>query len=160
MKVRVIMESSESISIRPCREEDLEHVVALLADDELGSGRESATTNAAAYADAFRDIDQDPRNTVFLAEGDGRVLGCYQLTIIANLTFEGGRRALIEGVRVAEFARGKGIGEKMMDHAIAIAREQSCRIVQLTSNKQRSDALRFYERLGFIPSHVGFKLYL
>ena len=154
------MDASQNISIRPCHNEDLEQVVALLADDDLGATRESADSDMAAYAEAFQEIDSDPRNTVFLAVGDGRILGCYQLTIIPNLTFEGGRRALIEGVRVAEGARGQGIGEKMMAHAISVARDENCRIVQLTSNKQRSDALRFYERLDFIPSHVGFKLYL
>ncbi len=146
--------------IRPCGQDDLAQVAALLADDELGAGRELSTDDISAYEAAFREIEPDPRNTVFVAEADGRVVGCYQLTIIPNLSFEGGRRALIEGVRVAENMRGKGLGEQMMIHAIATAREQNCRIVQLTSNRQRPGAIRFYEGLGFEPSHVGFKLYL
>lgn len=145
--------------IRPCRADDLEAVVALLAADILGSGREAAA-DIGAYREAFAEIDADPRNTVYVAVEEDRIVGCYQLTIIPNLTFAGGRRALIEGVRIAAGCRGSGLGQQMIRHAIERARAAGCRMVQLTSNKQRADALRFYERLGFQASHVGFKLYL
>lgn len=157
---RMSAQSEATVRIRPARAEDLERVVALLSDDFLGATRESANSDLAPYIEAFADIEADPRNMVYVAEQGGRILGCYQLTIIPNLTFGGGRRALIEGVRVAESSRGSGIGRRMIEHAVDIARAEQCRIVQLTSNKKREDTLRFYEKLGFEPSHIGFKLYL
>ena len=154
------MSAGSDITIRPCRADDLEQVIGLLADDMLGAGREARDADVAPYRAAFSEIEADPRNTVYVAEAEGRIVGCYQITIIPNLSFQGGRRAQIEGVRVTGEMRGRGLGEQLMRHAIEIAREHGCRIVQLTSNRERSDALRFYERLGFGPSHVGFKLYL
>lgn len=151
---------AENVTIRPCREDDLPTVVAMLADDVLGAGREAAGADPAAYEDAFAEIEAQPGNTVYVAEQDGEVVGCFQLTLIPNLSFEGGKRAQIEGVRVAAAARGQGLGEAMMAFAISKAREEGCRMVQLTSNRKREDALRFYERLGFEPTHIGFKLYL
>lgn len=154
------MKDNESIIIRPCRPDDLDAVVAMLIDDTLGAGREAGVGGIAAYERAFAQIEAQAGNTVYVAEDAGTVIGCFQLTMIANLTFEGGLRAQIEGVRVASSARGRGIGERMMLHAVETAREAGCRIVQLTSNRSREDAIRFYERLGFEPTHVGFKLYL
>lgn len=152
-------QSSQTI-IRECRAEDLEQVVQLLADDVLGAGREDAGSNFSIYEQAFAEIGADPRSTVYVAEQDGDVVGCYQLTIIPNLSLRGGRRAQIEGVRVATSARGRRLGEELMRHAIDLARREGCTLVQLTSNRQRKDALHFYERLGFEPTHTGFKLYL
>ena len=154
------MTSSERIEIRPARAEDLGAVVRLLADDVLGAGREDAAANLARYETAFAEIDADPRNTVYVAERGSEIIGCYQLTIIPNLSFTGSRRAQIEGVRVAASARGLGLGEQLMRHAIDRARAEGCGLVQLTSNNERPDALRFYERVGFKPTHTGFKLYL
>ena len=152
---------SADLTIRPCAsQDDLAHVVALLSSDVLGAKREGTSEELAPYAKAFAEIDADPNNTVYVVEDAGQVIGCYQLTFIPNLSFMGGKRAQIEGVRVADHARGRGIGEKMMAHAIDKAREAGCRMVQLTSNRQRDDALRFYERLGFEPTHIGFKYYL
>lgn len=132
----------------------------LISDDVLGAHREAGTATIEPYHHAFSEISKDPNNRVYVAEVDGAVVGCYQLTLIANLSFEGGRRALIEGVHVDAAWRNQGIGRQLMDHAVKISQAENCRIVQLTSNKQREDALRFYERLGFLPTHVGFKLYL
>jgi len=154
------MSESDTLTIRPCRADDLPAVIAMLADDVLGAARETAGGAAAAYERAFEAITAQSGNTVYVAEEKGRVIGCFQLTMIPNLTFEGGLRAQIEGVRVSARARGQGVGEKMMAYAIQAARDAGCRIVQLTSNRQREDALRFYERMGFAPTHVGFKLYL
>lgn len=149
------------VTIRPCvGEADLACVVELLSTDVLGSTREGTAEELDPYARAFAEIEADPNNTVYVVEDAGEVIGCYQLTLIPNLSFKGGKRAQVEGVRVADHARGRGIGEKMMAHAIETARAAGCRMVQLTSNRQRDDALRFYERLGFEPTHIGFKYYL
>ena len=148
------------VTFRPAQADDLPTIVALMADDPLGATRESSAGSLVPYARAFEEIDADPNNLVIVAEDGGRVVGCLQVTFIANLSFEGGTRALIEAVRVADSHQGQGLGRAIMEHAIALARERQCRMVQLTSNKQRPDALKFYERIGFQPSHVGFKLYL
>lgn len=148
------------IPIRPARESDLEEIVALLTDDPLGATRESGEGSAEAYARAFADIDADPNNFVIIAEDEGKIVGTFQITFIANISFEGGRRALVEAVRVADSHQGTGLGRALMEHAANMARERDCKIVQLTSNKQRPGAIAFYEKIGFEPTHIGFKLYL
>jgi len=149
-----------AVTFRLARKGDLAEIVALLADDPLGATRESGQGGLRAYEQAFTEIDSDPNNMVFVAEDGGAVVGCLQVTFIANLSFEGGRRALIEAVRIADSHQGQGLGRAIMNYVINIAREKKCKIVQLTSNNQRTDAIRFYEQLGFQSSHVGFKLYL
>ena len=149
-----------SVTFRPARSGDLAVIIALLSDDKLGVNRESFEDNSQAYEQAFAEIDGDPNNMVYVAEDDGRVIGCLQVTFIANLSFKGGRRALVEAVRVADSHQGQGLGKRLMEYVIDLARQRGCRLVQLTSNKDRADAVRFYEQLGFQPSHVGFKLYL
>jgi len=148
------------VTFRLARKGDLAEIVALLVDDPLGATRESGQGSLHAYEQAFAEIDSDPNNMVYVAEDGGAVIGCLQVTFIANLSFEGGRRALIEAVRIADSHQGQGLGRDIMNYVINIARERGCKIVQLTSNNQRSDAIKFYEQLGFQPSHVGFKLYL
>lgn len=154
------MKSDRKVIIRPARKADLPAIVAMLVDDVLGSGREASGGDLSPYEMAFADIAAQPGNTVYVAEQGGSVVGCFQLTLIPNLSLEGARRALIEAVRVAGSARGQGLGERMMRFAVDEARRCGSRIVQLTSNRQRADAIRFYERLGFEPTHIGFKLYL
>lgn len=149
-----------NVIFRTARSSDLASIISMLADDKLGANRESLERSQQAYEQAFSEIDSDPNNFVYVAEDDGAVIGCLQVTFIANLSFEGGRRALIEAVRVADSHQGQGLGKRLMQYAIDLARERSCKIVQLTSNNQRQDAIRFYEQLGFQPTHVGFKLYL
>ena len=148
------------LPIREATEDDLPQIVALLADDPLGATRESAGVDLQTYKDAFSEIEADPCNMVLVAEDGGKVVGCVQVTFIANLSFEGGRRALVEAVRVADSHQGRGLGRALMLHVIEMAKERRCKIVQLTSNKQRDGAIKFYEQIGFQPTHVGFKLYL
>lgn len=149
-----------TVIFREASETDLDAIVALMTDDPLGATRESGKGSADAYARAFAEIAPDPNNLVMVAEDDGVIAGTFQITFIANLSFEGGRRALIEAVRVADSHQGRGLGRMLMEHGIAMARERGCKIVQLTSNRQREGAIAFYERIGFRPTHVGFKLYL
>ena len=113
-----------------------------------------------AYVAAFEAIAADPHNEVLVGEDTDGIFGTMQLTFIANLTLQGTTRCQIEGVRIAERARGHGLGQQMIRWAIDRARTRGCCIMQLTSNKARERAIAFYEQLGFEASHVGFKLYL
>lgn len=147
--------------IRSAQLEDLPAIVALLADDPLGRQREQvADPLPDAYRRAFAAIDQDPRNLLVVAEDAGRIVGILQLTFIPSLTRLGTERAQIEGVRTAADRRGHGIGRELIEWAVQSARAQDCGLVQLTTDKQRLDALRFYEFLGFTASHLGMKLHL
>lgn len=155
------MNSGETIRFRVARRADLAKIVSLLADDDLGQARETENgTLSSVYTEAFNAIEREPNNEVIVAEDNRGLVGTMQLTYIANLTFKGATRCQIEGVRIAARARGEGLGERMFRWAADRARENGCRIVQLTSNKARDRALAFYEKLGYEPSHVGFKLYL
>jgi GNAT superfamily N-acetyltransferase len=145
--------------IREARRGDLPAIVALLADDPLGRTREDAA-DTAAYRRGFDEIAAQPGNFVLVAEIDGVVVGCLQLTVIAGLARRAVRRAQIEGVRIAAARRGAGLGEALVRHAIDLARDRGCGLVQLTSDRSRPDAHRFYERLGFAATHVGMKLAL
>ncbi|MFG1778220.1 GNAT family N-acetyltransferase [Micromonospora sp. NPDC049051] len=136
---------------------DLPAVVALLADDVLGRTRDLTEVDA-AYEKAFADIDADPRNQLIVAEGDDGVLGCMQLTYIPGLGRHGAERQLIEAVRVRSDLRGRGVGRQMITWAIDQAKRRGCALVQLTTDKTRHDAHRFYLNLGFLPSHEGMKL--
>ena len=137
---------------------DLPRIVRLLADDPLGATREAPADDVPqAYVAAFEAIAKDPNNTVLVAEVDGEIAGTLQLTFIPGLSHLGGERAQIESVRVAAAQRGHGIGQLMINWAIDRARERGCRIVQLTTDRQRPDAIRFYQKIGFRPSHMGMK---
>ncbi len=149
------------LRFRNATNDDLESLVALLADDELGSTREDPTLPLnQAYIDAFKAIDNDPNNLLLVATSEGQLLGMLQVTFIPYLTHTGSWRCLIEGVRIHKDYRGQGLGEKMFTHAIGVAKTKGCNLVQLTSDKQRQSAIKFYERLGFKASHEGFKLAL
>lgn len=145
--------------IRRATEEDLPAIVGLLADDEIGAGRESPH-DLAPYRAAFAAIDADASETLVVAERDGAVVGTLQLSMLPGLSRRGALRAQVEGVRVASSARGEGLGERLLRWAIDEARTRGCVIVQLTSDKQRTDAHRFYQRLGFTATHEGYKLNL
>jgi len=146
--------------LRPATRDDLPAVIALLAADQLGATREE-TGDLAPYETAFAEIDGDPAQQLIVATArDGEVVATMQLTVIPGLARRGGRRLQIEAVRVAEAHRGDGLGAAMMTWAVDEARRQSCTLVQLTSDSSRRDAHRFYERLGFVGSHVGYKLLL
>lgn len=140
---------------------DLPAIVRLLADDPLGAGRERyAEPLPDEYRRAFDAIERQGGNELIVAVDGGAIVGCLQLTLIPGLSRLGMMRAQIESVRVAGSARGQGLGEAMLRHAIERARQAGCGLVQLTTDKSRPDALRFYERLGFAASHEGMKLSL
>lgn len=134
---------------------DVPAIVALLADDFLGQGRESL--DMTPYLAAFDAMAAEGTNRLIVGEDRGAVIACYQLTYISGLSLTAARRALLEGVRVAAAHRGQGIGEAMMTDAETRARDAGCSLMQFTTNKARSDAHRFYDRMGFTPSHIGYK---
>ena len=141
---------------------DLESIVRLLADDELGGQRERYEHPLpASYHLAFEAIASDPNNELIVAEDDqGAVVAVLQLTFTPYLTHQGGWRATIEGVRVDRRLRGAGVGRRLFGWAIERARERGCHLLQLTTDKQRPEAKRFYESIGFVGSHEGMKLKL
>lgn len=148
-----------SASIRPARAGDVPAIVALLADDPLGAGREQlADPLPDSYRRAWKAIAANPAARLVVAEEDGAIVGTLQLDLLDSLTRGGTRRAQVEGVRVARAARGAGIGRLLLEWAIAEARREGCGLIQLTSDLQRDDAARFYASLGFAASHRGFKL--
>ncbi|MFI6263976.1 GNAT family N-acetyltransferase [Micromonospora sp. NPDC051006] len=136
---------------------DLPAVLALLADDVLGRTRD-VTEIDAPYERAFADVTADPRNHLIVTEADGELVGCLQITYIPGLGRHGAERSLIESVRVRSDLRGAGLGRQMMTWAIDQARQRGCGLVQLTTDKSRHDAHRFYLSLGFVASHEGMKL--
>lgn len=142
-------------------ENDLPALIQMLADDDLGGKREdfSVVLNS-NYIAAFNSIESDPNNELIVACYNNNIIGMLQLTFIPYLTYIGSWRCLIEGVRIHSKHRGQGLGRKTFEWAIARAQAKKCRLIQLTSDKTRIDALRFYESLGFIASHEGFKLHL
>ena len=147
------------LAIRRATRADVPAIVRVLADDSLGRARgRYQDPLPQAYYDAFARIDGDPRNELLVVELRGEVVGTLQLTLLPQLSHQGGTRAQIESVRVAERYRGRGIGRSLFDWAIGRARESGCHLVQLTTNEGRADAQRFYARLGFVGSHVGMKL--
>ncbi|MFE2548746.1 GNAT family N-acetyltransferase [Streptomyces sp. NPDC059355] len=153
------MTDLDESAIRPATEEDLPAIVAMLADDPLGATRESPD-DLTPYLAAFRRLSDDPHQHVVVAVREGRVVGTLQLTIVPGLSRKGATRSIIEGVRVHADERGSGLGTRFIQWAIEESRRENCRLVQLTSDVTRTDAHRFYERLGFTASHVGFKLSL
>ncbi|MFI6003699.1 GNAT family N-acetyltransferase [Streptomyces sp. NPDC051366] len=153
------MTDPDEPAIRPATEEDLPAIVAMLADDPLGATRESPD-ELTPYMEAFKRLADDPHQHVVVAVREGRVVGTLQLTIVPGLSRKGATRAIIEGVRVHADERSSGLGTRFIQWAVERARRENCQLVQLTSDVTRTDAHRFYERLGFTASHVGFKLSL
>lgn len=149
------------LSFRLAAEADLPAIVQMLADDALGASRENATgVLSEKYIQAFAAIQADPNQELTVVEMDNTIVATFQLSFIQYLTYEGGLRAQIESVRVHSAHRGQGIGTKVFEYAIHRARVKNCHLVQLTSDKKRPDAIRFYEMLGFKASHEGMKLVL
>jgi GNAT superfamily N-acetyltransferase len=151
-----------TIKLRPARADDVPVLVALLAADQLGAARDGVrdSSDLAAYTAAFEAIDADPAHILVVAESAGEVVGTLQLSFLPGLARRGALRAQIEAVRVADTARGGGLGGAMIGWAIEEARRRGCALVQLTTDKSRTDAHRFYQRLGFVASHEGMKLAL
>ncbi|WP_432170446.1 GNAT family N-acetyltransferase [Streptomyces sp. 1222.5] len=149
----------EDLEIRGATPGDLPAIVAMLADDPLGAQRESPH-DLSPYRAALERLDADPNQHLVVAEREGRVIGTLQLTIIPGLSHKGATRALIEAVRIHSDERGSGLGSRLIEWAVDRSRQLDCVMVQLTSDKTRTDAHRFYERLGFTASHEGFKMRL
>ncbi|MFJ3090523.1 GNAT family N-acetyltransferase [Streptomyces sp. NPDC086838] len=147
------------LDIRRATADDLAEIVALLADDPLGAQRESPD-DLTPYRAAFRRLADDPNQHMMVAVRAERVVGTLQLTVIPGLSRRGSTRSVIEGVRIHADERGSGLGTRLIQWAMDESRRQGCQLVQLTSDVSRTDAHRFYERLGFVASHVGFKLAL
>ncbi|WP_259553499.1 GNAT family N-acetyltransferase [[Roseibacterium] beibuensis] len=148
----------EIIDFRRARAPDLPAIVALLADDPIGRLREDASEPLiAAYIDAFAAIEADPNQLLAVATADGRVVGTLQITFIPGMSRKGMWRGQIEGVRIAADHRGAGLGRRAFEWAIEQCRARGCALVQLTTDRERPDAHRFYEQLGFSASHLGYK---
>ena len=151
-----------SVVLRRAAADDVPAIVSLLAADQLGVTRDGVRSaeDLAGYQRAFREIDGDPAHTLVVAEAGTGIVATMQLSFIPGLARRGALRAQIEAVRVHEDFRGRGLGAAMMDWAIGEARRRGCALVQLTTDKSRTSAHRFYERLGFVASHEGMKLRL
>ncbi len=150
-----------NLKFREARREDLLETVRMLADDFLGSRRERYENPLPeSYINAFEEIAADKNNELIVVEKDGAVLGTLQITFTPSISFQGGRRAGVESVRVDEKYRGQGVGRELMLFAIERARRENCVSMQLTTNLDRTDAHRFYENLGFKGTHLGMKLNL
>jgi ribosomal protein S18 acetylase RimI-like enzyme len=151
------MTAISSVTIRRARRDDVGIIIKMLADDPLGSARERIEDPLPqSYLTAFETLDRDPNiELVVAADVEGAVVGCLQLCILPGLSSQGASRGLIEDVRVARHCRSRGIGEQMVQWAVAQARAKGCILVELLTHHTRVDAQRFYERLGLQRSHVG-----
>lgn len=148
-------------SIRAATVNDLNRIVQMLADDELGKTRERYETPLPeSYIKAFESIESDPNNELIVGSLSEEIVGVLQITFTPYLTHQGSWRATIEGVRIASSERGKGMGSKLILYAVERAKMRGCRIIQLTTDKKRDDALLFYEQLGFRATHEGLKMTL
>jgi len=148
--------------IRNARKDDVKHIVDMLADDTLGRTREdSRFPILVSYMDAFENINLDPNQELMVVENiKGEIIGTMQLSFIQYLTYQGGIRAQLEAVRIHKNQRRTGLGTEMLKWATARAKEKGAHVLQLTTNKKRSDAVRFYEKMGFSCSHEGMKMHL
>lgn len=144
-----------TVSFRLAARDDVAAVVALLSDDMLGKTRE--TEAIGNYLASFDAMQAEGNKHLIVGTVGGDIIACYQLTFISGLSLSATRRAQIEGVRVAASCRGQHIGEAMVTDAEMRARAAGCTLLQFTTNKSRTDAHRFYDRLGFTPSHIGYK---
>lgn len=144
------------LQIRLAKPSDIAAIVAMLADDALGARRESPD-DLTPYKEAFELLAEDPNQYLVVAEREGGVVGTLQLTVIPGLSRRGATRSIIEGVRIHRTERGSGLGTELIEWAVDESRRRGCTLVQLTSDVSRTDAHRFYERLGFEASHLGFK---
>lgn len=148
--------------IRKADKKDLDVIVAMIANDKLGQSREDyGNPLPEKYQQAFENISKDPNQELMVIENDlGLIIGTLQLSFIQYLTYQGGLRAQIEAVRVHQDQRGKGIGAKLFKWAINRAKEKGAHLIQLTTDKQRPEAIKFYEKMGFNASHEGMKFHL
>lgn len=156
------LRDGSTVELRRATAEDVPAIVGMLADDELGAGRDGISNDGdlETYLRAFDAIDSDPAQLLVVAADGLSVVGTMQLSFLPGLSRRGSLRAQIEAVRAAALYRGSGLGTAMISWAIAEARRRECAMVQLTTDKSRTDAHRFYARLGFVASHEGMKLAL
>ena len=148
-----------TLTYRPAHRVDIRAIVALMADDQLGAGREGASPGT--YLSAFDAIQAEPHNELIVGvDVDGVVQATYQITYTSGISLAAARRATVESVRVARPLRGQGFGRAMFNDIDARARAAGCALIQLAMNQTRQGSHRFYEAIGFTPSHIGFKRYL
>ncbi|MFB5760172.1 GNAT family N-acetyltransferase [Paenibacillus medicaginis] len=153
--------NTNPVTFREATIHDLDRIVFMLSDDVLGNTRELYKNPLPeSYIKAFQSINSDPNNELIVACYSEEIVGIQQITFTPYLTHQGGWRATIEGVRIASSERGKGVGTMLIQWAIQRAKERGCRMVQLSTDKKRPEALNFYEKLGFKASHEGLKLHL
>ena len=145
-----------SVTFRDATRDDLARIVELIADDAVAAARTG--TFGPAHLAAFEAIQASPNDRLVVAELDGAVVGVMQLTFVPGISRNGATRLLVEAVRVDAALRGQGLGRRLMEHAHELGRERGCALAQLTSDKERPDAHRFYRSLGYAQSHEGFKL--
>ncbi len=151
------------IEFRRARREDVPAIVALLAEDAIGATRESFEAGKDIpdeYWQAFEAVDGAPHDLLAVIDAGGEIVGTLQLTVVRSLSRRGAKRGIIESVRVRGDLRGQGLGQKFIVWTIEQARARGCRVVQLTTDKRRTDAHRFYAKLGFVATHEGMKLEL
>lgn len=149
------------LTLRPAEEKDLSGIIRLFVEDELGATRELITDPLQqSYHLAFQEIIEDKNQILLIVEYKRKLIGTCHLTIMPSLSFRGSRRLNVENVHIDKKFQGQGVGTLMIQKAIAVGQERGCKIIQLTTNKKRSRAQAFYEKIGFIPSHEGMKLYL
>lgn len=148
-----------SYSLRKATAQDLNHIIDLLQNDALGAKRERIDQQNHRYQEAMQQILESKNNDIWLLCLGNEIIGCAQLTFIPNLTYTGGLRAQIEGVRISQEQRGKGFGKILIEHLIEQARLRNAVLVQLTTDKQRPESIDFYKKLGFNASHEGFKFH-
>lgn len=151
---------TDALTIREATRDDLPVVMALLAQDAVSARARPSTAVTDAVLAAFDHIDASADHQVVVGEVDGKVVGCFQLSFLTHLSYDGGTRAHLENVRVNADHRSRGYGDDLMRWAIDRARERGCHLLQLTSNRTRHRAHAFYRRLGFEDSHLGMKLHL
>ena len=150
-----------ALKFRLATKDDLPDIIRMLADDTLGTSREEVTINLSDnYLKAFDRIISDTNQELTIVEMNGEKVATFQLTFIQYLTHQGGLRAQVEAVRTNSKHRGQGIGTKVFGYLIHRAKLKGCNMLQLTSDKQRPEAIKFYEAIGFIATHEGMKLNL
>lgn len=150
-----------TITFSKADESELGEIISLLADDSLGSSREAyGDPLPDSYRNAFNIIQADSNAQLITAKHNDKIIGIAQINFLTHLTYQGGTRAQIEGVRIHKNYRSKGIGKQLFEYLILLAKDRGCHLVQLTTDKSRPAALGFYESLGFKQSHIGLKLHL
>ncbi len=150
---------NEPLSFQKATKRDLPQLIALLQDDDLGNTRENIS-DLAPYEKAFKAILEDPLHQILILKTHDEIIGCTQLSFLPNLTFKGGWRAQLEGVRIKSKFRGQGFGKQLIQEAIKRSKNFGCHLIQFTTNNSRPESILFYEKLGFKSTHVGMKFYL